>query len=64
VNAVLLEQGLAALRLIGGRPPFDIEDLIKGPEVGSWIAVTIEAPFHQQRRLLIGERHLVDTAVA
>ena len=54
---------LAHFRLIGGRSPIHIKDLILRPQVRFRIAVAIQAPLHVQRRSLENQRHLIDGAV-
>ena len=63
-QVVFLFQAFADCFLLGGRRmPIEIEDAIARPDVSLGLAMTIEAPFHQQRALLADELHFVDWPV-
>src|SRR5205823_1647515 len=46
------------------RLPAHAENLVARPKVPLRLTVTLETPFHEQRRRLIGERHFIDPPVA
>src|SRR5262249_34864374 len=73
LDVVLLDQdrpqgrlgvGLAVGLLLLRRLPAHVEDLLARADVLLGLAVAVQAPLHQQRRLLPDQGHLVDPAVA
>src|SRR5688572_22355292 len=58
-DVVFLHEARAELRIIGGPLPGHVEDLGARPDEVAWIPVTIEAPVHRERRVLVDQRHLV-----
>src|SRR5581483_2627829 len=63
-HAVLLTKLPAQRWLVGGLHVLDVEDFLAGADFALGMAVAIDAPFHQQRRRLVGQGHLVDLPVA
>src|SRR5437879_12105701 len=55
---------LAAVVAFVSRLPAHVEHLVARPDVLLRMAMAVQAPFHQQRRHLVGERHFVDLPMA
>src|SRR5262245_19624575 len=65
VDVVLLHQLLPFRRLVvAPRRPIHIEDLIARPDALGRVAMTIQTPFHVQRRDVPHQRHLIHATVA
>jgi hypothetical protein len=63
LNLVFRRQALADFRLIRGSFPVHIENLITRAQYRFRIAMTVQAPMHEQRRSLKHQRHLINFAV-
>src|SRR5262245_55500025 len=63
LNLILADETSPQLDLIRRCPVVHLHDGFARPDVLFGMAVTVEAPFHLQRRLLIDQRHPIDTAV-
>jgi len=63
LNLVLRRQLFAHLFLIGRRLPIPVENFVLLPQNTLRMPVTIDAPFHLQRRRLEHQRHLIHLAV-
>src|SRR5690242_10417716 len=57
-------QAAPELALVRRRPPAHVEYLRRRAKLTLGVFVAAEAPLHAERRLPLGERHLVDPAVA
>src|SRR5438477_2335220 len=62
-DSVSFGETTSQLELVSIRLPFHVENLLYRTEIFFGISVAVQAPFHQQRRHLVGKRHLVDTAM-
>src|SRR5262249_37419236 len=60
---ILLGQSAAGFDVIVRRSALHVDHLLARPQVFLRTAVAVQAPFHQQRGHLVGEGHLVDSAV-
>src|SRR5881397_2674268 len=59
LDLVLLHEPAPEGELVVRQLPFAIEDLRVRPDLALRVAVAVQAPFHQEGRHLIGERHFV-----
>src|SRR6185437_9691591 len=64
LDPIFGHQLAAERRMVGRRPPVEIINLLARPEVRRGIAVAVEAELRLERLSAIGQRHLVDAAVA
>ena len=64
LNLILRRQLFPDFRLVCWCLPIHVENLVAGAQNRFRVAMTIEAPLHQQGRSLKHQRHLVDLAVA
>jgi hypothetical protein len=64
VDVMLFEQVASLVELVGGGLPVEVEEFLLGADETFRFAVTIEAPFHEERVFLPEEWHLVDGSVA
>src|ERR1041385_759947 len=63
-DAVLRDQRLAKRFTVTGRRPDHVGNLVLWPQMRSRIAVAVETELHRQGHSAIGQRHLIDAAVA
>src|SRR5262249_48155728 len=62
-NLVLSKQFIAQLWLVNRKLPGHVENLLARPQMLLRVAMTLQAPAHQQRAVLIRERHQIDGPV-
>src|SRR5262245_19914255 len=64
VDLIVLQEPLALGKLIEGRLPGHVENLLARADIAHGLAVAAEAPLHRHRLGLIDARHLIDPPVA
>ena len=60
---IVVDQQLRARLIVNAARPLRIEHGIPWPQIGRWIAMTVQTPLHGERRDARGQRHFVDRAM-